>query len=475
MSTNVRNPKGYRRRHESLPTQEESLEMAKQALMHEQQFIPEAPSDREEDRSVVFVSIDFENGPDNREGVIRVREMGISILDSRELICHKKEPHEMIQTQNFRCQKKPGSWYLFGQSTTVQQKEMGEILERALRQYDPNGKLRRVNITAHAVLTDLDTMRKCFGIDITDRDKYPSVVGVVDTELLSKTTFLMSELAFESYMLQSILETLSVPYAFLHTAGNDANFTLKALLMLCVRYLETDDSIDPRQEEKLAVIRCIAQASIESDLRNASEMRSRIIRDLVEVRTEKGSKTSVAMQENPDAGSSDPGKRESGNVSLVEKHHRRSENKQRGNFSTALSFQDSLDLLKSDLFPPAAKPVSVTANTSTLFVGVDFKLIRGVELHGADITQAQGIRGAGFCTFDTESLAHTLQEPLALSTENLNAKRGQETGKQISADICLESPKICTGKLWLKPSSITSRFTMSHVVSCWLCIGPDAF
>jgi hypothetical protein len=107
------------------------LQAAKEALIHEQRITPEANSDLVEDLSIVFVSIDFETDCAIADRV-RIREMGISTFDTRVLIRHETEPHRMIQTQNYLCQKKSRRTYIFGQSSAVQQNEMGAILERAI-------------------------------------------------------------------------------------------------------------------------------------------------------------------------------------------------------------------------------------------------------------------------------------------------------------------------------------------------------
>jgi DNA polymerase III epsilon subunit-like protein len=41
-----------------------------------------------------------------------------------------------------------------------------------------------------------------------------------------------------TYSLEALLEELEIPFANLHSSGNDAHFILRALLMLAVRYAE---------------------------------------------------------------------------------------------------------------------------------------------------------------------------------------------------------------------------------------------
>jgi DNA polymerase III epsilon subunit-like protein len=392
------------------------LKAAKKALIHEQRSILEATGDLEEDRSVVFVSIDFEHECTSAGRGVGIREMGIATFDTRDLIHHEKEPHTIIQTGNYRCQKKRKNGFIFGTPMTVQQIEMGEILKRAIRQYDRNGKLRRVILVAHGVQSELSVMKLCLGIDLTDRDEYPSVVGILDTHELSRATLLQSELAFASYKLQGILETFGVPYKSLHTAGNDANFTLKALLMLCDRCLETGGGANSSQEERLAVLRSIAQASFEPDLKLKRKLK-RSVQKKGEVRTKKQNNTPVVMHERVPPGIANSGERHTENNRSVEKTGSRGRGRGRQSqrkIQTSpgvLSFQESLDLLSCDMVPSVPKSITVTASTSTLFVAMDLKVQKKMGPHGKETTKTPKLEGAGFCSFDTESLTGPVDEP----------------------------------------------------------------
>lgn len=62
--------------------------------------------------------------------------------------------------------------------------------------------------------------------------------------------------------LGSLLDELEVPYARLHTAKNDANFTLKALLMLVVLTLR-DISLTSALFEMLVALKSIVHASLD--------------------------------------------------------------------------------------------------------------------------------------------------------------------------------------------------------------------
>lgn len=60
------------------------------------------------------------------------------------------------------------------------------------------------------------------------------------------------------YSLEKLLEALEIPYAFLHAAGNDAHFSLQALLMIAVRDAERQP--DSSHEALIRTLRAISQA-----------------------------------------------------------------------------------------------------------------------------------------------------------------------------------------------------------------------
>lgn len=69
------------------------------------------------------------------------------------------------------------------------------------------------------------------------------------------------------FSLENLLSKLDIPFAYLHIAGNDANFTLKALLMLAVRSAESAGTkLNPEQEKLLTQLRAIGHASIDAEL-----------------------------------------------------------------------------------------------------------------------------------------------------------------------------------------------------------------
>jgi DNA polymerase III alpha subunit (gram-positive type) len=60
--------------------------------------------------------------------------------------------------------------------------------------------------------------------------------------------------------LRALLNTLQIPFQHIHVAGNDANFTLRALLLLGVRDLESDGvQAEEEREALVAALRAVAK------------------------------------------------------------------------------------------------------------------------------------------------------------------------------------------------------------------------
>jgi hypothetical protein len=249
---------------------------------------------------------------------------------------------------------------------------MRAVLEGAIRQYDANGKPRRVIIVAQRVAGELSSMYNFLGIDLTNREKFPSIIGILDTCELSNRIAHQADTAFVSFKLQGVLETFGIPHAFLHIAGNDANFTLKALLMLFVQDFQKNDKLKKFRASRLADLKSIAQASIGAEMKKRYE-----------------SNPAFEMRKN--------------NQQLD--HSRRRSHPT--SFPAVLSGQDGLNLLKGVLLPERNSSGSISEDLSPLFVSVNFRTHRDMKLRAKDkdVTQILKILSAGFfCTVDTEML-----------------------------------------------------------------------
>ena len=215
---------------------------------------------------VVLVAIDFEYFQNIKEDLSLNLECqaGLAILDTRNIL----DPEPVISTQNFATGQhqycaRASKMFHFGKSITTRQQDMLENINSLIPQS------RNIILVGHNILQDLRAL-KALGFDF---EVFP--VGVLDTELLVREvipfwTGTLGELDIPLLVrkvipswtgtLGELLTELNCPYGSLHSAGNDAHFTLRALILLAVRDCKT--RTDAEYEERLDVLERIAYASI---------------------------------------------------------------------------------------------------------------------------------------------------------------------------------------------------------------------
>ena len=91
------------------------------------------------------------------------------------------------------------------------------FLDQFLLSDSKEGLQRHIVIIGHSVYHEL-LMMADNGIDLSDREKYKGVVGVIDTLQLVREL----QLPGPNY-LKGALDTMGVPWKSLHKAGADAN------------------------------------------------------------------------------------------------------------------------------------------------------------------------------------------------------------------------------------------------------------
>lgn len=96
------------------------------------------------------------------------------------------------------------------------------------------------------------------GLDLLDKGKYSSIVGVLDSHNIVKSPH------HPGPSLKVLLKSLQIPNRSLHTAGNDSNFTLRALFMLVALSFE-NQALDVSQKASLLTLRALAQEAIASE------------------------------------------------------------------------------------------------------------------------------------------------------------------------------------------------------------------
>jgi hypothetical protein len=201
-------------------------------------------SRRQEKPNVVFICIDCEAYEHDQA---KVTEIGVAVLDMRDL--WNIEPSRLseegpgfIKSAHYRpvefsrlvnkrfvhgCPKAFG----FGTSTWVRTTDVAPILQRIFE--DPS----RMSIAAHSNDITSEPLRDVIvvGHGLGNDDKYlrtlgfsfrstPNVIGETDTQRLASTRTQLS--------LNKLLATLQIEAVNLHNAGNDAVYTMQALVKM---------------------------------------------------------------------------------------------------------------------------------------------------------------------------------------------------------------------------------------------------
>lgn len=149
-----------------------------------------------------------------------------------------------------------GAWrdrdedFLFGQSqqTTVREliPELNKLIDRT----------RNIILLAHDCTSELAILKK-LGFDFKT-----GITAILDTQQLMTKVFKNSH---EFRSLEALLNKLGIQHKELHVGGNDANFTLKALMLLVVKSFNLDsksDSMDKQVQERLCKMAKIGESPL---------------------------------------------------------------------------------------------------------------------------------------------------------------------------------------------------------------------
>ena len=172
--------------------------------------------------NAIIVAIDFENASAIKHDTdLPNFQVGLAILDlGRAQSC---PPENLIKTHNFAsgspayCQQ-AAKRFLFGKTHTVQKKDMIAQIELNIPED------REIILVGHDIRHDLialDNLRWTFN---------KAVIAILDTYRMSGQV-----LPFFALRLVELLRELNCSSIGLHCAGNDAYFTLRALLLLAAR------------------------------------------------------------------------------------------------------------------------------------------------------------------------------------------------------------------------------------------------
>ncbi|KAK0978695.1 hypothetical protein LTR54_015844 [Friedmanniomyces endolithicus] len=170
----------------------------------------------------VFVSLDFEGDIHSRG----LTEFGYATLDTRDVIADRPT----IFGHNYALASNHKRGFLFGDVTRIDVPQLGATIRQVCHVTDVDGMDRRMVLVGHGINNELSHMA-AHGVRLED---LPGVVGTIDTGQLSKVVL------GQAGTLERLLTSLEIPltrnrHGFadsLHCAGNDAHYTLRALLLL---------------------------------------------------------------------------------------------------------------------------------------------------------------------------------------------------------------------------------------------------
>lgn len=199
---------------------------------------------------VVFVAIDLEyieNFKQKLPGHEADCQVGVAVLDTKRIVLPFLE--SPISTYNFiagspsYCEK-AATRFLFGRAVTIRHPDIRSNIEALIP------RERSIVLVGHAFENDLRILRDL------DLDLHTSVVGTFDTQKIAAEIRPGRPAA-----LCTTLEALGCPFETLHNAGNDAHFTLQALLAAAVKLYSSGATINVGCQDRVIALKAIVQDS----------------------------------------------------------------------------------------------------------------------------------------------------------------------------------------------------------------------
>ncbi|KAI1325298.1 hypothetical protein F5Y16DRAFT_423212 [Xylariaceae sp. FL0255] len=193
-------------------------------------------------RDVVFIAIDI-------EGVEQIKvdgngQVGVAILDPMKLDISTAAKN-IIVTHNFTCgsdeySRDASKEFLFGRSKP---RTSSSSVIRSVKALIPTD--REVIYVGHGIGGDLSAL-DAMGVTFNDYN-----ITTIDTEKLGASIY------NKRHKLGALLDELMCPYSNLHCAGNDANFALRAMLLLALKIESNANGLD-LGDARVKLIKAIA-------------------------------------------------------------------------------------------------------------------------------------------------------------------------------------------------------------------------
>jgi hypothetical protein len=210
----------------------------------------------------ILVSIDFENGTwlQSRAAIGNVGakqcQAGISIFDTRTLSSPSGSPEETFKTYNIglgknspSSRRRSNNRFLFGETKWIKLGDLSDYIEQFI------DRTRKIILVGHSFDRDKHVLQAL------RFDLQTSITGILDTETLANT-ILGPPVMRGSRRLKNILAQLGCDLEGYHSAGNDANFTLRSLLLLAAQHYAGLGNLDSCTQQRLERIKSIGHSSI---------------------------------------------------------------------------------------------------------------------------------------------------------------------------------------------------------------------
>ncbi|KAK3380151.1 Polynucleotidyl transferase [Lasiosphaeria ovina] len=214
----------------------------------------------------VIIAIDFEGINTVKSGFTQKEnsQVGFAILDTKEL--RQVPPEKLISTLNFATGSssyvaKASNKFLFGETITIQPSSMVQTIQSHIPQD------RNVVLVGHGILNELQALQ-ALGFEFK---RPPS--GILDTSRIANEVF-----QIWAGSLGDLLGVLGCPFNRLHVAGNDANFTLRALLLVaakwCISQHQDDEVLDILRD----ISTCPIPPYVDPEIKAAERREKRLVR-----------------------------------------------------------------------------------------------------------------------------------------------------------------------------------------------------
>ncbi|CZR68549.1 uncharacterized protein PAC_18448 [Phialocephala subalpina] len=211
-------------------------------------------------KGAVFVALDFEGGQDIIQGAYGATgclkaQMGVCILDTRSLSRSSpspKSPEAILKTYNFStCHSYCGrnTNFIFGQTQMTHVKKFQSHLENLI---DRN---RNIVLIGHAIPNELAVLQALkFNLQ-------KGITGFGDTQAMMQVLSKRPSIS-----LSDLLQRFRLEYRNLQIAGNDANFTMRAFLLLMNENASRTPVIDSSIRERILLLDRIARARLPTEV-----------------------------------------------------------------------------------------------------------------------------------------------------------------------------------------------------------------